>query len=237
MNEEELALAKAAAEGTAAGLTKSLHEVVLNLAGPASKEFGLELGEMFKDWRQKRALERGQRALRILKERRAPRRLIPIPVFVPLLEAASLETNSELQERWSQLLASAADANRGEITRAYGEILAELTPQDARLLDWVLDHEPEVDQNVPEMSEEVAAQPIQLARPPRATFDSLVKEFSLSPEEFLLTCSRLERVGVCDVGRFVFPTRLGNSGTGPRRYDSIALRPLGVAFIRACRGY
>lgn len=237
MNEDELKLVKAAAEGTAAGLTKSLHEIVMNLAGPMSKEVGLALGDMGREWREERARKRGERALAILQERQAERRQVPIGLLFALLQEASLADDADLQERWSQLLASAADAGAGTITRAFGEILKELTPTDVRLLDWILDREPETDPNVPVMSPEVAAQPIQLAHPPRATFDTIVGAFNISPSEYLLTASRLERLGLCDVGRYAVPTRSQTSGTGPRRYDSIALRPLGIAFVRACRGY
>lgn len=64
---------------------------------------------------------------------------------------------------------------------------------------------------------------------------TIIEEFGLAEAEFELACSRLERSGVCDVGRYVFPMRIGRGGTGPRRYDAIQLRPLGVALVDACR--
>ena len=37
MNEDDVAIARAAEEGTAAGLTKSFHDLIMNLAGPITE--------------------------------------------------------------------------------------------------------------------------------------------------------------------------------------------------------
>ena len=52
-------------------------------------------------------------------------------------------------EGWVRLLATAADADATELNRTYADILKGLTARDARLLDWILDHRPELDDNDP----------------------------------------------------------------------------------------
>jgi hypothetical protein len=243
MNKDELEVAKAAAEGSVAGLLKSLHELILNTAGPPTKEAGEWFREIVaawrSDWRERRfanCVKVAFRSVEILEVREAPRRVVEPKVWVPLLEQASLETDEFLQERWAALLASAADASAPDITPDYGDILKALTPGDVQLLDWLTLRPPDLDPNDPVTVEDgTGFTGIPMTPRPRATVDSVLSQFGMSEAQFELTCSRLERLGICDVGRYVFPTRLGVSGTGPRRYDSIALRPLGVAFVQACQ--
>jgi hypothetical protein len=232
---DELELAKAVAEGTAEGLTRSLHEIVRNLAGPISKEVGEYFGEIAVAWRlKKRALRIASLGQALISASVVSKRPIPLKILLPLLNDASLEDDQELQDCWASLLASAADGDAVEITRAYVEILRELTSRDARLLQWIRHREPDLDANDPSRANNVDRSPEPTYVRPRAAREAVIAEFALSVEDFELTCSRLERLGVCDIGRFVFPTRMGSSGTGPRRYDSIQLRPLGLALVDAC---
>lgn len=83
MNEDELEIAKAAAEGTAAGLTRSFHEIVLNLAEPASLEMGAEFGDVVRGWRLARAVEEGRRWISVITKRGLPRRRVPVKVLMP----------------------------------------------------------------------------------------------------------------------------------------------------------
>lgn len=234
MNPQELQLAKAAAEGTAAGLTESLHRIVLHLLEPAAMEIGVELGDRVRGWRLRNAVRVGRQAISMIETNAAPRRYVPVKVLLSALEQASLEDDVALQSRWAALLASAADASKQEITRAYVEILKELTPLDATILEWVRDRVPDPDRNDPSVAQD--EQPVDsVSVRPRAEKASVIDQFGLTESTFELMASRLERLGLCDVGRYVFPTRAGFSGTGPRQYDSIKLRPLGVAFVDACR--
>lgn len=60
---------------------------------------------------------------------------IPPRLFLPALEAATIEDNEGLQERWAALLANAADPSKGNpILPAFVEILKELTPEGANFI-------------------------------------------------------------------------------------------------------
>jgi len=57
-------------------------------------------------------------------------------LLVPLVQAASLEADKSLADKWAALLANAADPlGEFEITPVYADILRQLTPAQARLLD------------------------------------------------------------------------------------------------------
>jgi hypothetical protein len=63
---------------------------------------------------------------------------VPLRVLMPALEHASVEEDQSMQERWSNLLANAADPRHDiEITQTYSTVLAELTPVQAKMLDAV----------------------------------------------------------------------------------------------------
>jgi hypothetical protein len=235
---DDLEVIKAVAQGTAAGATEWLQKVVLNLLGRATEEIGEEFLTSVRRWRARRALELSRRVLERLEVAGHPRRPIRMSVLLPSLEYASVEDRNELHDWWVELLTTAGTDGAAEVERVYVEILKDLTPIDARLLHWIRDRPPELDRNDPATALQGGAysgplREFQLR--PRAEKASVLVAFSMSEPEFDLMASRLERLGLCDVGRFVFPTRSGTSGTGPRMYDSIALRPLGIAFVDACR--
>lgn len=89
------------------------------------------------------ALERGQNvakaAVQFLKNvGREPQPVEP-KVLVPLVQAAALETDEALADKWAALLANAADpASTLIITPIYVDILRQLTPQEANLLTFLL---------------------------------------------------------------------------------------------------
>jgi hypothetical protein len=62
-------------------------------------------------------------------------RIIKWNVVFPLLDAATLEDDPGMSDRWAALLANAADPQADEIPPSFPRILSELTPQEAQLLD------------------------------------------------------------------------------------------------------
>ena len=231
MNDEELELLAAAAKGTAAGATESFHALVRNLLGGASAEIGAELTSSVQRWRA--ALDLGRRASARLEGLR--RRPIARNVLFPVLEYATLEDRQELIDLWIELLATAGTAGRQDVDRVYVEILKDLTPPDARVLHWVRSFPPELDGNDPRMvAENSYVGPAPEAVRPRVTKITAMQALGISAADFELVASRLARLGLCEPGPFIFPTRIGSSATGPRIYDAIALTPLGIAFVDAC---
>jgi len=79
-------------------------------------------------------------AKRLLAENGLTVHEIPLKVIHPLLEAASLEEDPDLQELWANLLANAADSRQQvTVTTQYASILRELKPSDARFFQYYVE--------------------------------------------------------------------------------------------------
>jgi Abortive infection alpha len=57
---------------------------------------------------------------------------------IPLLEAASLQDDDELIERWAGLLANATDPAGSPVEPGFPDVLRQLSPVDARLFDYIV---------------------------------------------------------------------------------------------------
>ena len=67
-----------------------------------------------------------------------PTRPVPMKLAIPLIQAASLEEDDDLQDRWAKLLVNAGNANSGVVVkRSYISILEDLSPMDARILEKI----------------------------------------------------------------------------------------------------
>nr|WP_255519702.1 Abi-alpha family protein [Cupriavidus sp. IK-TO18] len=63
---------------------------------------------------------------------------IPLKLAIPYLEAAALEDDDSLQDKWAALLVNAANpAKSVDLSRSYIAILEEITPFEAALLDKI----------------------------------------------------------------------------------------------------
>lgn len=68
----------------------------------------------------------------------APNKAIPLKNIVPLLEYATLEENDTLQDMWARLLVNGTNESTGvNIERSFIEILAQLSPLEAQILQVV----------------------------------------------------------------------------------------------------
>jgi hypothetical protein len=98
--------------------------------GPAAEHYGKVALE--------RAQQIGNKAISYLAAvGREPQPVEP-KILLPLVQAASLETDEALANRWASLLANAADSlQRAAVQPAYIDLLRPLTPTDARVLDYI----------------------------------------------------------------------------------------------------
>lgn len=111
-----------------------LQRLVDQLLGPAATEVGLTLGDSVKVWRFKRQLRLLQEVQRLIADSGKDIKPVAPRLFFPILEAASIEDDDEMQTRWAALLASEATAV-GSVHPSYIDILRQLTPEDAQLLE------------------------------------------------------------------------------------------------------
>jgi hypothetical protein len=115
---------------------KAAKDFLAKVAGPAVEEFA-EIGRDYvKGWRAKNSGAVLAGADKLLAEAGREPQAVPLKTLLPLLDAASLEDNPTLAERWATLLANAADpAQRIERHPAYTDMLKQITAAEAELLD------------------------------------------------------------------------------------------------------
>lgn len=104
------------------------------VAGPLADEVGESLALIARPYRIRLSLKMFQKTQRMLSEAGIAPQAVPPRLFLPMLEAASIENDEDLHTKWSALLANAASAP-SKVHPSYIEILKQLTPDDARFLD------------------------------------------------------------------------------------------------------
>ena len=109
------------------------------ISGPLEQGIGI-FEDKLRYLRWERLVRLMQRESEVLKELglQAPTRPVPLKIIIPLLQAASVEEDETLQDRWVNLLVNAANASCGiEIRRAYIVILEQISPLEAKILDVI----------------------------------------------------------------------------------------------------
>ena len=170
--------------------------------------------------RQLRLMKRAEEVLHSL-GLETPSRAVPLKIAIPLLQAASIEENDELQDKWVNLLVNAANSGSGiEISRAYVEILEQISPLEARILDVIyslpfenIHHDGVVTFDLPNS-----------ARP--ETKEDQTTEPPDPSDEVKLALAKLARVGCL---------RQGSTWGGGENFRRVNPTLLGKSFVEACR--
>lgn len=116
---------------------KPFIDLIMKIAGPAADEIGLTLQDHVRVFRLKRQLRLLDRVKEMLADREPQR--VPLKIIQEVVENASVEESDDLQDRWAALLANAAlDAKN--VHPAFIEVLKQLTPREAQLLDLISDN-------------------------------------------------------------------------------------------------
>jgi hypothetical protein len=149
--------------------------------------------------------------------------VVKMNVLVPLLEAGSLEEDETMSDRWAALLANAAnpETDSPSVEPSFPEILRQLTPRDAAILDSVFG----VADPLPQ--EEWIGR--------GATGEGVRASLGCDESEFAVSRQNLIRLGLCSppAGGLAFVE-------GDHRYpvvnsDILCLTQFGHAFVLACR--
>ncbi|MDO7850395.1 Abi-alpha family protein [Hymenobacter convexus] len=188
--------------------------------GPAAESIGKVAWE--------RAQQLGTRAHQMLAAvGREPQPVEP-KILIPLVQAAALESDETLAEKWAALLSNAADPEkRAQVQPGFVEVLRQLTPMDAQVLEEMalLQLHPE-DSSI----SGYIAIPLLLRRFPK-----------LQEDEFLIITGNIARLGLClgvglqDVkkkGAFPFAPNAQYTTMGPG-VDYLQLTPFSRAFLSA----
>ena len=104
-----------------------------------------ELGDLWTDeiryFRFKNQVDIMLKAKKLLEDRGIQPQNISLKTLAPLIEYSSWEENLTMQEKWASLLANAANPLMGhDNEQSYVEILNQMSPIQANILDLVYDH-------------------------------------------------------------------------------------------------
>jgi hypothetical protein len=191
--------------------------------GPLVQIAGM-VDDQLRAWRWERQLRLIDRAERIMRERgmKAPTRELPLDFSWRLLQQATIQEDSELQEMWAQLLVNAGDASTSTEPRAaFVQILSELTAFDARnmavLAEGTLNHQGKV--STPNLETWTL---------PESTIghDEIGQDMPLLSEHIAVSISNLNRLGIIEAASATFG--------GKPIFQYVSVTPLGLAFYRAC---
>jgi hypothetical protein len=132
MTEEEKELIKSGADAA----MKPFANLLEKLFGGPLEEIGGIWTDALKIRRFKRQIRLMQRAQQIINEAGFEPKRLPDRLSIPLLNAATLEDDATLQEKWAALLANAANPRLdNRISPDFVSILGQLSSRDAKFLD------------------------------------------------------------------------------------------------------
>jgi hypothetical protein len=207
---------------------------VVQELGPAAADFAMqatgsarfELAELIAGpirlRRHKSDIRRWRKAQQIAEEAGLPASSVPVKVWAPLLAYAALEgeDDQDMQARWDNLLANATTDSVAEVPPAFPEVLRQLEPLDAKILETLAEHARGAPP--PAGSDPEGLLPVLIER------DGELPEGSVTPER----TQNLVRLNLVYLP-LEAPTFLGKSPVVQR--GDIALTPFGAAFFRACQ--
>jgi Abortive infection alpha len=134
---EDLVGAGKAADALERG-TRELREVARDLVGPLTAEIGHYFADQFRIFRFRSAVRAVGKAKDMVAAAGLSIHPIDLRRLVPLLEGASLEEDDDLVSKWAGLIATAAVST--DTLPAFADILRQLTPEEARMLDFIFDN-------------------------------------------------------------------------------------------------
>lgn len=111
------------------------------LINPPLEELGLFVADNIKYWRFKNQIKILKKAEEYVRNNNIEIKQIPLKVLIPLLEGASLEEDNDLRDKWSALLVNYADKNKNINCSVYPSILNQLSSNEARCLNEMLERE------------------------------------------------------------------------------------------------
>jgi hypothetical protein len=158
-------------------------------------------------------------------------REVPLKIIHPMIEAASLEEDPDMQTRWANLLANAADPYAEALPPSFPRILSEMSSREARFLDRLYEHLSEAaSQSTPPL-ELVFAKPLHWGDlltlcPKGAAFD--IDAFKIDLDSLL----RLRLLGMeAALGSISFDRGISVAEDN----EIYRLTSFGLLFVRTCR--
>lgn len=218
---------------------KQVFGFIGDITRPPSKELGGLFADHIRFWRFKTQIKIVKKAIQLLEDQELQTQKVPLKILAPMLEHCSWEEDDDMQKKWASLLANAATQDtKLDNFSTYVELLRQLTPNQARFLDIIYNHDE-------------SPYPARLLR--RTISDYHYKEriknfLSISNEEYQVTCDSLIRLNVIQPKTMVddrdsssrqlivSPSMVDFSGVKINRSnDEVSLTHLGMQLVKKCR--
>jgi hypothetical protein len=136
MAPDDLEVLKTGVEAVTSSALRPVTELIGSIFGPAAEEAGLMLKDHVRVFRAKRQLRLYERSAAIFARTGVKPQQVPLKLLFPIIESASVEESDELQDRWANLLAHAADPESADsVSMSFPTILRELNPRQVKFLD------------------------------------------------------------------------------------------------------
>lgn len=195
------------------------------IVGPPLEELGGLLADQLRLFRLKKQVQILEKAQKILLDKGINPRKVSLKILVPILEEGSLEEDESMSDRWASLLATAADPSSAiSVQPSFPEILKELSPKEALILDKIFDLV--VSERIPRNQWTYRG----------AVGESVKQVLRLSDEEFEIAIDNLYRLRLCSAPSMTIE---GLEPPGGRLQlqtkEVICLTDFGFAFVSACR--
>ncbi len=127
------AIAKVATPDTA--LPPEAVKLLDQVSGGATRELSATLGDRIRARRLRNQIKLLDKTRKFLQDVGHEPTEVKWNVLFPLLDAGSLEDDDDMAIRWAALLANAADPAADDVPPSFPEILKQLAPAEARILD------------------------------------------------------------------------------------------------------
>jgi hypothetical protein len=211
-------------------------DMLKRIAGPLADEIGESLGVVARHYRFRLGVKMLQKTQRMLREAGITPQAVPPRLFLPILENASIQDDEDLHTRWAALLANAATSPKS-VHPSYIEILKQLDPQDAALLDKLYDYSKETHNSAvrPWMNATYAekAERLEAGDNPEIAFNNLVR---LGLIEHLYEIDQKKTKVKVPIGRFSASRLSGIEAKFEGELEEwFELAEVAAAFVRACR--
>lgn len=215
-------------------LTKEVRVFLASIFGPLLGPVTEEIGQYFADSirmarhdrfaRWIRCAEESQKQLEALGEHA---KAVSPKLLFPIIENSSLEEDDYLQQKWVNLLTSAAIGN--DIHPSYPRILAELNPLDAKILEILFEYHrwEEIDRKSAAASNSIRF----VAGLPGYASNMLTERLNVLPDDISINLDNLERLNLCYQKEFDVPSQAWIEDRSV--YKRYFISSLGVGFVRA----
>jgi hypothetical protein len=118
-------------------ISPAVKDFAVRVSGAPASELGGLLADKIRYRRWRNQIQILKRATEYAQDAGIDPQTVDLKVLTPLLEQAANEEDEQMADRWAALLANAASADSTEVSPSFPNVLARLSPMDAKVLDAI----------------------------------------------------------------------------------------------------